>query len=316
MGIPASHTSAKGAAIPPAASPCPRTALGGDVRPPSPRGRGIPAPPLPAALRPILPPPPINHRSVLDKIDPSCYRDGMTSRRKATVTAKPGKLAVGYCRVSTVGQAQEGISLEAQRAKIEDWARLHDYQLIDVLVDAGLSGKRADNRPALQQALALASSRGAAVVVYKLDRLARSIRDLLAISADLQAAGADLVSLSESLDTTSAIGTFYFTLMGGLAQFERDLTSERTIAALSHKRAQGQRVGQIPYGYSLAADGVHLEAVADELRVIDQVRQLRGTGLSYHRIARHLTTAGIMARTGRAWHPQQVYNLANQRPTA
>ncbi len=112
---------------------------------------------------------------------------------------------VGYCRVSTPGQATEGVSLEAQRTAIEAWASTQGRDVLQVFTDAGLSGKRADNRPALQQALALATTQRAVVVVYKLDRLARSTRDALEIAERLSVAGADLVSLSEQIDTTTVI---------------------------------------------------------------------------------------------------------------
>ena len=118
------------------------------------------------------------------------------------------KAAVGYVRVSTERQASEGVSLEAQRARIEAWATANGLTLAveDVHVDAGLSGGRADNRPALQAALAEACKRRAPLVVYSLSRVARSTKDALAIAERLDKAGADLVSLSESIDTTTAAG--------------------------------------------------------------------------------------------------------------
>ena len=106
--------------------------------------------------------------------------------------------AVGYIRVSTTRQAVDGVSLEAQRAKIEAWCTVNDFELSDVFVDAGISGKRADNRTGLQDALqAACKARGAALVVYSLSRLARSTKDAIAIAERLEKAGADLVSLSE-----------------------------------------------------------------------------------------------------------------------
>jgi DNA invertase Pin-like site-specific DNA recombinase len=91
------------------------------------------------------------------------------------------KSAFVYIRVSTDMQVKEGISLDAQQAKAAAWCELNDYQLQKVFVDAGLSGKRADNRPALQNALS-ACGKGDALVVYSLSRLARSTKDTIAIS--------------------------------------------------------------------------------------------------------------------------------------
>jgi len=111
------------------------------------------------------------------------------------------KKAIGYLRVSTAGQATDGVSLDAQRERIEAWAKAHDFELLGIQRDAGISGGKASNRPGLQKALDLACKERAALVVYSLSRLARSTRDALEISARLDKAGADLVSLSESIDT-------------------------------------------------------------------------------------------------------------------
>src|SRR5690348_16798834 len=108
--------------------------------------------------------------------------------------------AVGYARVSTDMQASDGVSLDAQKAKIRAWCEANGYTLAGLHVDAGLSGCRSDNRPGLQEALAAACKRKAALVVYSLSRLARSTKDAIAISERLAKNGADLVSLSERID--------------------------------------------------------------------------------------------------------------------
>src|ERR1051326_7091589 len=97
--------------------------------------------------------------------------------------------AVGYVRVSTEGQASEGISLDSQRGRIASWAEANGYTLAAVLTDAGISGKRADNRPGLQSALAEVCKGGGALVVYSLSRLARSTKDAIGIAERLERAG-------------------------------------------------------------------------------------------------------------------------------
>ena len=114
--------------------------------------------------------------------------------------------AIGYIRVSTAEQATDGVSLEAQRTRIEAWCNANGYRLATVHTDAGISGKRADNRPAPQRALTLACKRrGTALVVYSLSRLARSTTDAISIAERLEKAGADLVSLSEKIYTTAFV---------------------------------------------------------------------------------------------------------------
>lgn len=210
------------------------------------------------------------------------------------------KRATAYLRVSTEGQAVDGISLDAQRAKIAAWCELNGYTLADVHTDAGISGKRADNRPALQEALDGACANGGALVVYSLTRLARSTRDTLDIADRLDRAGADLVSLSEKIDTTTAAGRMVFRMLAVLAEFERDQLAERTSAAMAHKRSIGERVGAVPFGFDLADDGISLTPNAQEKRIIADIEALRATGYSLRAIADELTRRGITTKKGNA----------------
>ena len=216
--------------------------------------------------------------------------------------------AIGYIRVSTEGQVVDGVSLDAQRAKIEAWALLNDYELVAVHVDAGISGKSALNRPGLQAALADCRT-GSALVVYSLSRLARSTKDTIEISDKLAKSGADLVSLSEKIDTTSAAGKMVFRMMAVLAEFERDQISERTTTAMQFKKAKGERVGAIPYGHDLADDGVRLQDNAEEQSVIQQARELKASGLSLRKIAVELQRRGFVSRAGTMFQPAQVQRM-------
>lgn len=218
------------------------------------------------------------------------------------------KTAVGYIRVSTEGQAQDGVSLDAQRAKIEAWCALNDYALSAVHVDAGISGKSADNRPGLQAALS-DCRKGSALVVYSLSRLARSTRDTLEVSDRLSKTGADLVSLSEKIDTTSAAGKMVFRMLAVLAEFERDQISERTSGAMQHKKSQGERVGAVPYGFYLDANGIDLHPDPVEQDVIRQARELHKSGLSLRKIAAELQRRGFNARNGAVFQATQIQRM-------
>ncbi len=216
--------------------------------------------------------------------------------------------AIGYIRVSTEGQAVDGVSLDAQRAKIAAWCELNDYVLTAVHVDAGISGKSADNRPGLQAALA-DCRKGSALVVYSLSRLARSTRDTLEVSDRLSKAGADLVSLSEKIDTTSAAGKMVFRMLAVLAEFERDQISERTATAMQFKKGKGERVGAVPYGFDLSDDGVTLVENDAEQAVIHQARELKASGLSLRAIAAELNKRGFNARNGSVFQANQIARM-------
>jgi DNA invertase Pin-like site-specific DNA recombinase len=218
--------------------------------------------------------------------------------------------AVGYIQVSTAGQATDGVSLDVQAARIRAWCEANGYDLTETLSDAGLSGKRADRRPGLQSALDAACRNRAALVVYSLSRLARSTRDAIDIADRLHTAGADLVSLTERIDTTTAAGKMVFRMLAVLAEFERDLVSERTTAALAHKRRKGERIGDIPYGWQLNHDGTTLAAVEAEQAVIRDMRAMRNQGSSYRAIAEQLSRRGVPTKKGNAaWTHQAVASI-------
>lgn len=215
--------------------------------------------------------------------------------------------AVGYVRVSTSGQAVDGVSLDAQKEKIRGWCQFHGYELADIYADEGVSGTKAD-RPGLASALS-AVCKGDALVVYSLSRLARSTAHTLEISNRLDKVGADLVSLSEKIDTTSASGKMVFRLLAVLSEFERDLVSERTITALQHKKRNGERTGSIPLGKRLAEDGVKLLDEPAEQMAIEAARKLKDQGLSLRKIALELERQGLLSRTGKRFDAKQVQRI-------
>lgn len=218
--------------------------------------------------------------------------------------------AIGYVRVSSQSQVDDGVSLDAQQAKIEAYCMLNDLELVATYTDAGLSGGRSDNRPALQDAIKQACKTNAVLVVYSMSRLARSTRDTLEIADALDRSGADLVSLTEKIDTTSASGKMVFRLMAVLAEFERDQISERTTMALHHMRSKGERTGQVPFGYNLGDDGVKLVVNPSEQDALQMMRTMRLTGCSFRTIGAHLETSGVLTkRGGIRWDPRTVKSV-------
>jgi len=232
---------------------------------------------------------------------------------RKTSKANDGKTrAVAYLRVSTDKQADAGVSLDAQRAKVEAYAALYDLDLVAVEVDAGASAKSLDGRPALTRALGMLTDGGAdALIVVKLDRLTRSVADLGALVADYFGPhGAALLSVSEQIDTRTSAGRLVLNVLASVAQWEREAIGERTSAALQHKKVRGERVGSVPFGYSLAADGVGLVPVAFEQETISLARELHAGGLSLRKVAAQLATQGRLARNGKPFEAAQVQRMA------
>jgi len=218
------------------------------------------------------------------------------------------KQAIIYLRVSTAGQVVDGVSLEAQESKARAWCELNNYQVGGMFTDAGISGKSTANREGLQNALN-SVKKDNALVVYSLSRLARSTKDTIQISETLNAKGVDLVSLSEKIDTTTAAGKMVFRMLAVLSEFERDQVSERTTAALQHKKAKGERTGSIPCGFKLAMDKIKLLKDKTEEGMIALCKELREQGFSLRKIATKLLEQGLKNRIGNAFNAQTIKNI-------
>ncbi len=232
------------------------------------------------------------------------------------MTTKTKTRAVAYVRVSTDKQAGEGVSLEAQEAKLRAFAVVHDLDLVEVVVDAGISAKRGsvEARPGLQRVLGMIKRREVdALVVIKLDRLTRSVVDLGLLVEEYFSgkSRAALMSLSENIDTRTAAGMLVLNVLGSVADWERQAIGERTKSALQHKKSTGERVGAIPYGFALADDGVHLVEAKGEQAVIAEARTLRASGLSLGHIAKELAARGFQTRAGRGFASEQVRRMVN-----
>jgi site-specific DNA recombinase len=170
-------------------------------------------------------------------------------------------------------------------------------------------------RPGLQRLLAELPERRRgwdALVVTKLDRLTRSVRDLGELTAAFLRSKVAFVSLDESVDTGSAAGELFLNAVASISQWERRAIGERTASAMAHLRRQGRRVSRhIEYGYQLAADGLTLVEDADEQRVLGLIRQL-GRTCSTRELARRLAEQGI---TGRGQALRVLYPVRSAPPS-
>jgi site-specific DNA recombinase len=217
-----------------------------------------------------------------------------------------GMKAIGYVRVSTEKQADFGVSLEAQSEKVRAMAVVQGAELAEVIVDAGESAKSL-NRPGMARLLSLVDAGDVdTVIIAKLDRLTRSVKDLAELLERFTRRGVSLVSVAESLDTGTAAGRLVLNIMVSVSQWEREAIGERTRDAMHHKRANGERVGTIPFGYRVAADGLHLETDPAEQSILFHIRELKEAGRTTRQIAHDLNRLGFTTRRGTAWRFQYV----------
>lgn len=198
--------------------------------------------------------------------------------------------AIIYIRVSTEDQATSGLGLAAQERSCRLWCEAMGYDVIALQEDAGVSTRLPiDKRQGLSRAMACVRSGGADVIVASaMDRYSRNtIEFLTMIGGDVA-----LVALDLGLNTASAIGRFVATIMAARAQLERDLTSERTVAALAELSAQGRPLGA----------RAHRVPVLVEDATIARMRELKANGLSTRDIAAQLTVEGFRTpRGGQSW---------------
>jgi len=220
----------------------------------------------------------------------------------------------GYTRVSLEEQASLGFSLDAQEKKIRGYCDLYDLNLVHIYSDPGASGKDL-NRPGIQSVLTLLRRRKdgiGGVVVAKLDRLTRSIRDCAQLIEEHFGEKREkrLFSVEESIDTRKASGRMVLNMIMTVAQWEREVIAERTKDALQAKIAKGERVGKVRFGYNLADDGKTLVKNQREQEAIRQMRAWRAQGKTYRELVKMVEDLGIDTKEGhRLWLPMTIRRI-------
>lgn len=165
------------------------------------------------------------------------------------MSEKIKKVAI-YSRVSTEEQAREGLSVEAQIDKCKSFCNARDWKVFKVYKDAGYSAGSM-NRPALELMLRDAQEKKFDIIlVHKVDRFSRKLRDLIMTLDDLKEKNINFTSVTEQIDTTSAMGEAFFQIIGVFAQLERGMVKERVELAFDRKIKLGEAVHRAPLGYT------------------------------------------------------------------
>ena len=236
------------------------------------------------------------------------------SRTAAPPTAT--RNVVAYVRVSTEEQANEGVSLQAQEARIRAYCDMRNLNLVDVMIDAGVSaGKPLVTREGGRRVMDLVRTRRVhGVIALKLDRLFRDCADCLQVIRTWDGLGIalHLVDIGGSaVDTSSAMGRFFLTVMGGAAELERNVVGERTSLAMRHMASKSMYTGgHARYGFRVVDGGV-LEPINDEQHVIALAVGLRSRGLSLRAVADELAGLGCLSRAGKPFVPCQVQAITS-----
>ena len=230
---------------------------------------------------------------------------------------RSAKTAIGYIRVSTQMQADDGLSLDAQRQRIEAAALLSGLELVEVVVDAGVSGgKSLASRDGGARLCAMVESGSIGVVIVaKLDRLGRSAADLLATVEQWQSRGVGLKALDLGLDTTGPMGRMVLGMMSVFAEFERAQIGERTRTALAEARRQGAQLGGEAFGWRRDPKSTDdhgrqvITVVAHEVEAVRRIIALRDSGMTWRAVAAQLEADGVPTKRGGDWQPTTARNI-------
>ena len=200
----------------------------------------------------------------------------------------------GYCRVSTTEQADDGVSLAAQKQQIAGYAMMKGWKLAEVFIEAGVSGsvplsERPEGRRLLQ-----AVSKGAVVITAKLDRMFRSAADALVTLEELKSQGVALHMIDLGGDVTgNGISKLVFTILSAVAEAERDRTRERITDVKRDQKQRGRYLGgRTPFGFSVGDDG-ELVPIPAQQAAIARMRSLRAGGMGLMAIAEALRADGV-----------------------
>lgn len=213
-----------------------------------------------------------------------------------------------YLRVSTDQQVESGAGLAAQEDACRRWAEKQGASIAQVFIEEGISGGTGlDKRPALLQAIS-ALWKGDVLLIAKRDRLGRDPIAVAMIEAGVERKKAKLISAAgEGTDSDEPTSILMRRMIDAFSEFERNIIKGRTKSAMAAKKARGERVGHIPFGFQLA-NGNRIEECPVEQEILAQIKDLRSRGLSIRKIATELNQRGIFNRNGNKWNHESVRN--------
>lgn len=189
------------------------------------------------------------------------------------------KKAGVYVRVSTEEQAKEGLSIDAQIDRCTAFCKARGWDLFQIYTDAGYSAGSM-HRPALQRLLDDArAGKLEILLVYKIDRFSRKLKDLISILEDLKAQKVNFTSVTEQIDTTTAMGEAFFQIIGVFAQLERGMVKERVEMAFDKKIRSGEALHRPPFGYMYKQR--KLVPHPEEAEKVQHIFEMWAAGISY-----------------------------------
>ncbi|MDD4910490.1 MAG: recombinase family protein [Candidatus Omnitrophica bacterium] len=220
------------------------------------------------------------------------------------------KVAI-YIRVSTEDQAREGYSLEVQEEYLCGYAKREQYQVYKIYKDEGISGYTKE-RPALQQLLSdVKNGKFGLVIVYKIDRFSRRLKDLISLVEELAEKEVAFKSATEPFDTSTSAGNLMFQQLGSFAEFERNRIKERVFPGMIKgvKAGHWQGARFAPYGYHYNKEKKLLEVVPEQAEIVKTIYSMYLLGKTTSEITAHLYHMGYKTRTGIKFHSKLICDI-------
>lgn len=210
-----------------------------------------------------------------------------------------------YIRVSTLEQVQEGYSIAAQKERLTNYCKAQGWADAKFYIDEGVSA-RDTKRPQLTELLTHVEEKKInLILVYRLDRFTRSVRDLHKMLEVMDKHECGFRSATEVYDTTSAMGRLFITIVAALAEWESANSSERIKMMLEKKVSDGERVGNTPYGFDLNEEEFLDVNEKESLVILDMIKKLK-SGMRPNSIAKEFRLSGVI---GRSWTATSVFRI-------
>jgi DNA invertase Pin-like site-specific DNA recombinase len=238
-------------------------------------------------------------------------RPGAGTRKLVLMQTNPteqaqAKRAAGYVRVSTARQAEQGLSIDQQEAQVAAYIEQHGWELAGVYVERGISGRRA-SRPELDRLLATLGEIDY-LVIPKLDRLGRSVRNILELVKQLEDSEVALVSIADNFDSTG-FGKFQLTLLSALAELESATTGERVKSVMAGRAADGKHHARSPYGFGKCDK--RLVPVEPDSSIVRRIFQETADGQTQRAIVGRLNAEKVKRPNGAPWTPSNIHKILN-----
>lgn len=232
-------------------------------------------------------------------------------KKKRSGTTNEKKKTGVYLRVSTEEQAKEGFSIAAQREKLTHYAFANDWDIVDFYIDDGISGKNIKDRPDMVRLLQdVENGKVNNVLVYKIDRLTRSTKNLIELVEFFNDLGCDFNSIMESIDTSSATGRMFIKIVGIFAEFERENLAERVTFGYEQKTREGNYTNTHGvYGYDYVVGDGDLLINEQEAELVRRIYNLYLQGNSMNTITKMLIQEQVPTKRGGQWNSSTLRSI-------